>query len=83
MNAPTFWTTRACRIVKGEAAHQASPTITMATMKGGIPAQELFATPANIWFVFCRRLVTNTMIPCARMNSTNQENEMKWMDRAA
>ena len=23
------------------------------------------------------------MIPCARMNSTNQENEMKWMDRAA
>ena len=23
------------------------------------------------------------MIPCARMNSTNQENEMKWIDRAA
>jgi hypothetical protein len=23
------------------------------------------------------------MIPCARMNSTNQQNEMKWRERAA
>jgi Oxidoreductase molybdopterin binding domain len=30
-----------------------------------------------------REGVTNTMIPCARMNSTNQENEIKWMYRAA
>ena len=34
-------------------------------------------TPANMWLVFARRLVTNTMIPCATMNSTNQANEMK------
>ena len=35
-----------------------------------------------MWLVFSRRLVTNTMMPCARMNSTNHEKEMKWMERA-
>jgi hypothetical protein len=54
-----------------------------AKTNSGNPAQAWLSTPANMWFVFCRRPVTNTMIPCARMNSTNQQNEMKWMERAA
>ena len=83
MNSPVRCTRRACRIVNGEAPHHANPTRTMATMKSGNPAQLLLCTPMNILLVFCRRPVTNTMIPCARMNSTNQENEMKWIERAA
>ena len=55
----------------------------MARTKSGNPAQEWLSTPANMWLVFCRRPVTNTMIPCTRMNSTNQQNEMKWIERAA
>ena len=41
------------------------------------------STPANMWLVFSRRPVTSTMTPCARMNSTNQKNAMKWTDRIA
>ena len=83
MNVPTLWTSRAWRIVKGEASHQASPTTTMADDEEREPGPRVVLHTGEHMFVFSRRPVTNTMVPCARMNSTNQQNARKWMDRAA
>ena len=55
----------------------------IASRNSGNPAQEASSTPPNMWLVFSRRPVTNTMAPCARMKPTNQMNEMKWTDLIA
>ena len=59
------------------------PAPPSASTNSGNPAQEALSTPPNMWLVFCLRPVTNTMMPCIRMNSTNQANERKWTDRIA
>src|SRR6185437_4692236 len=70
-------------MVNGEAIHQANPMNAMATTKNGKPTQAWLCTPANMWLVFCRRPVINTMTPCATIKNMNQQSEMKWMERAA
>ena len=81
--APARWTSRAWRIVKGEAISQAPISTAIARANSGKPVHEASSTPPNMWLVFCRSPVTNTMMPCIAMNSTNQANDRKWTDRIA
>ncbi|WP_426000761.1 hypothetical protein [Caulobacter sp. DWR1-3-2b1] len=83
MNLPVRCTSRACRLVNGEARSQAVAMTAMASKNSGKPAQESFSTPANMWLVFCRRPVMNTITPCIAMKATNQANDRKWTDLMA
>ncbi len=81
MSGPVRCASQACRIVKGSDP-PSQPHGRHGQDEEREPGPSVLHACEHM-ILFCRRLVTNTMIPGARMNSTNQENEMKWMDRAA